>query len=359
MIPSRRLGAADHSTCESRHLRPQSLRSIRGRSRARLGVVPIALAMTASIAACALLPSPQLSKPAAGPVLEDAIAKARQFRETFGLRSDDAWIRMVAQRHDIGLSEREYGVPLTADETAALDSRAQNASQVEPVVDAYGAQHPDDWAGLYTDQAHGGEVIAMFTANVAQHEAAIRMLINPKAAFEVRQATWTLGALQALQDKITADAPWFASIDAVWRGTGVDIPANRVRVSVWSSRADAAATIESHFKAAGKVEVVSDGVGPWLGGRGNVLILAVDAGGRPIPGLECRLVADVPSAYESGDSAWVTNTVGQCRIPNVGATGYDVQLLSQELGSTRVAGEVRIRVSPNETTSVRVVVSHQ
>lgn len=311
------------------------------------------------IGGCALGPSATLSSPGSAEAAVSAmdLAGARDFREAFGLRSDEAWIVAVARRSDTGEGVRQFGVRLTPGEVAELNGRARNAAHVEPVLDSYGLKYPEDWAGLFVDQAHGGSVVVFFAHDLALHEAAIRALLHPAAQFEVRPATWTLAELESLQDRITDDQAWFSSIDAVWRGAGVLIPENRVQVSISSANVDAATEIERHFTAVGKIDVKSDGVGPWKGGRGDLVILASDRLGRPVAQVDCVLIPDVPSAYDSGDSGWTTNTAGQCRIPNVGATGYTIQLIGHSDGSSRIEGEARIAVTANQTTTVRVVVT--
>jgi len=323
------------------------------------GASGIPLVILGLLSACS--PGPPSGPPSAptseaGVPSQADIAQARAFREEFGLRSDEAWIVAVAGRDDTGEGVRHFAVPLTPDETAELLARGRNASQVEPVVDAYGKEHPAVWAGLFVDQANGGNVVALFVGDATVHEAALRRMLHPDAELEVRSATWPLVELEALQERITRDRDWFPTIDATWRGTGVLIADNKVQVSISSANPDAAAEIMRHFDAAGRITVQSDGLGPWTGGRGDVVIVASGSGGLPVAGLDCVLIPDIPTAYESGDMAWVTNSAGICRISNVGATTYTIRLVDRSSEAARTRGEARIEVLANDTTTVRIAV---
>ena len=52
----------------------------------------------------------------------------------------------------------------------------------------------------------------LWTARLAEHEAAIRALVSPQSLLAFRQVRYTEAELRALQDRVTADVAWLATI---------------------------------------------------------------------------------------------------------------------------------------------------
>jgi len=253
------------------------------------------------------------------------LADSLRFRRTFGLRTDEAWIVTVAMNASSAAGLREYGVPLTAEETRDLDSRAANSAEISPTIEKYARDHQDEWAGLFIDQQATGAVVALFTGHVDDHRAAIGKLVNPKARWEVRPVRWTLEQLSAFAVRVDADQGWLKTIGAGYRGSGVLVTANVVQLRISSADPKTAALVVEHFAAHDWLEVESDGLAPWTGGSGVLVIHARDRNGKPVAGLDCVPIPDDPNAYNS-DTGWSTSDTGTCRIPDVGATTYRVEL---------------------------------
>src|SRR6188472_2632697 len=47
-------------------------------------------------------------------------------------------------------------------------------------VQAYGAAHPDEFAGVYFDRENGGRLVARFTACIELHQAALDALLGSR-----------------------------------------------------------------------------------------------------------------------------------------------------------------------------------
>ncbi|HEX6655362.1 MAG TPA: hypothetical protein VF153_04030, partial [Candidatus Limnocylindria bacterium] len=92
-------------------------------------------------------------------------------REQLGLRADQAWLTQVAA--DPKAETRTLGIPLSADEAADIQQRFDPTLEPAEVVRSYGDEHRESFAGVYIDRQHGNRVVALFTADVAAHQAAL------------------------------------------------------------------------------------------------------------------------------------------------------------------------------------------
>jgi hypothetical protein len=246
--------------------------------------------------------------------------------------------------------------PLTPEEAAELDARVSNYEEVVPLIEAYGLQYPGDWAGVFVDQQNEGVVVAQFAGNVEFHAAAIARLVSPKSQISVRAVRWTLAGLRSLYDRIDVDKPWLATISTTLIGGGVDIAENAVVLRIFTDNVDAAALISDHFAAHDQLRVEIDSVGPWTGATGSLVISAVTPTGDPISDLDCVPIPSALGAYR-GDTAWSTGADGTCRIPNVGATDYVIELRARAEGEDwAVVGRGLVTVPADGEGRVRIVV---
>ncbi len=277
--------------------------------------------------------------------MRDAI----KFRETFGLRADEGWIRLVAADPDSEEGRFKYGVALTPEEVADLDGRSVAVEAIREQVIRYGLANPDDWAGAYIDQQRGGILVAQFSANVEDHRQALLRGLGPRARLEVLPVEYSLEYLQAEADKIHGTNDWFLTIPAYLTSYGVDVAANRISIDISSVEPDAQAIIEDHFGWAGLTKVESDGTGALLLPFGTLRVEVRDARGDPVQGLRCTPVADLAGAsYEQMSP--VTDRQGVCvlRLP---ATGYWIQLERGLAPRVLVATE-RAVVTPGGVTKL-------
>ena len=230
--------------------------------RASWPVLVFLLAMVVTITACEALPRFSVGPTvAANPWLADErIAQAVEFRSKFGLRADVAWARQVAAMDDAIF---EYEIPLTPEEFALLKDRSDSIDAMLTAANVYGALHPDEWAGASQDVRHGG-VVARFTDNIAEHQAALWASLGPDAKLRVVRVRWSPTELRELNMRIAKDlgpGSWLLDHAIAPLSLGVDEIINQVELEVSSKRTDLDPLLESHYEAAGMITVTSDGTG--------------------------------------------------------------------------------------------------
>jgi hypothetical protein len=213
------------------------------------------------------------SVPTATATLDLATAAAIQFRTSFGLRADLDFIRSVAADKT---ASTEFGVPLLPAEVADIKSRETNAERVAPIVNAYAAEHPEAFGGLWIDQEHGGVVTVVFTRDVEVHTRALVARLAGIGVVAIRSATYNEAELRHLQDRIAADDAWFRSIPAQLQGVGVDPTKNAVEIIISTANPLITDMIVARFGIpADAVDVISDGTGiamePWGKIKGRVV----------------------------------------------------------------------------------------
>lgn len=204
--------------------------------------------------------------------LDAAIREAIERRAEYGLRRDIVWVNQVAANPRASTA---FGFPMLPEEEQSLFARNELPDPVQAVLGRYG--HTGEFGGLYIDNALGGVVVVLWTADLAAHEAAIRPMLPPCHPVLFRQVRWSEAELRTWQDRIFADSNWFAQIPAAPQGFGADIIDNVVTVDISSANPDAAAIIVAHYAAPpGMIRVQSDGTGaallPWGTVKGRVVL---------------------------------------------------------------------------------------
>jgi hypothetical protein len=245
-------------------------------------------------------PSPSADE---SPQSDAAVQHAIELRRSLGLRSDLAWVKAVAA--DPRATSTLLAIPLLPDEEAVVNAQSSDAEAVIAVVNDYVAGHGDEFGGVYIDNAAGARVVALWTAHLEEHEAAIRARLTPGARFAVRLVTYTERYLRGLQDRVVADRDWMASIPAVLQTAGVDVIRNVTTVSVSSANPKAPDLVEAHYGFGTALEVDSDGTGavliPWGKVEGRVHTSAGD-----------------PPADNAYNLVWHSTGPGACGIGEVG-----------------------------------------
>jgi hypothetical protein len=224
------------------------------------------------------VPSADSATAAATPELDSATAAAVQFRTSSGLRADLDYIRAVAVDRT---ASTEFGVPLLPAEVAEIQRRGVNADRVVPIVNRYGADHPEAFGGLWIDQQHGGIVTVVFTRDVELHTRALMAHLGGAGIVAVRTARYSEAELRQLQDRIVADSAWFKSIPAQLRGVGFDPTLNAVKIEVSTANPLITDLIVARFGIPRDAIVVdSDGTGvalePWGRIKGKVVGIGPD-----------------------------------------------------------------------------------
>lgn len=220
---------------------------------------------------CPVIPS---TRPTAVPLpadLDEDTRVAIEMRADYGLRFDLVWVRQVAANPRAVM---DFSIPMLPEETQTLFARNALPDPVLIVLAGYG--HGDQFGGIYLDNALGGVVVVLWTADVAAHEAAIRPRLPDCHPVLFRQVRWSEAELREWQDRIFRDSDWFATIPAAARGFGARVSENVVTVEISSANPNAAAIIVAHYDApAGMIRVESDGTGeallPWGTVKGRVV----------------------------------------------------------------------------------------
>lgn len=322
------------------------------------------LATSALLIACgtqdaATSSPPALTEPPApSPTVDAAPATAaeldaQRFRDDFGLRSDLAWVRLVGA--DPGSDRTTYGVPLTADEIAELARRSNALEDIRgPVLDYAIAQ--SDYAGAWIDNDRGGILVVQFAGPVLKHHAALFSMVRPGAPLEVREVRWSQAQLDALQGQLGADADWFLTIPAYLYGDGTNVVTNRFEVQVSSADPDVEAKILAHFGWSSDMVVVkSDGTGALLLQPGTIEVLALDPSGRPVQGLACIAISDIPGAHDARSLPMpTTDEDGICQV--VAAAGDYTIHLERGAGPPTVVATGRATITARHLTHVTVEV---
>ena len=114
---------------------------------------------------------------------------------------------------------------------AQLGSDAPDEPVPEPGsvedLQAYGADHPDEFGGLYVDPPGSTSVVMLFTGHLERHQAAVAAIMP---GTRVRQVAHTEAELTALMESIDFEALEAEGIEML--SAGVDITGNRVTLDV-------------------------------------------------------------------------------------------------------------------------------
>jgi hypothetical protein len=284
-----------------------------------------------------------------------AILEATAFREQFGLRADRQWVEAVFANPLA--SGSEFGVPLLPAEIEELNRRALEEAAVISVVRRYAAGNGDSWAGLYVDQAGGGVVVALFTADTDKHLDALRRTVHPNARIVVREAQFTEAELEEIHERLSRNVEWFRRVDVTLLGISMDVPGNRVAVLVADADPHAVdALLRKQFATDDRVEVTDGGESLELLPRGSLEGRVIDANGNPLVGLDIQAIGDVGAAEPDGGVGYSTRPDGTFQIPSLAAMGWEVRAVDLMRGETGlVIGSARVVVRPRETAFVQIV----
>lgn len=204
--------------------------------------------------------SPTLaSDPLAG--MEPEIRNAIETRTDLGLRADEAWVREVAARPDAVTDVLD--IPLTPQEAREISDRFARSDEAATIATDYGSKYPQEFAGLYIDQRHGGRIVVHFTARQAVHQAALDELWGAPGFIVVESARFTDAQLRDVQRRITDASHELAAqgIDLISVGSGSFD--NVVDVVAKSDNPDATAVLTA-FGPPGSIEVeLYPADGPW------------------------------------------------------------------------------------------------
>jgi hypothetical protein len=278
------------------------------------------------------------------------LERAARFRWEMGFPSDSAIVREMACRSDANLED----IPLAEEELRELERRTRVGHEINDIVQAYANRYPAEYGGIYIDQRRGGVVTILWTAHLAEHESAIRALLDPDPPIALLQVRWPKTELGRLQDKIAADREWFTSIHAALQTTGINVQENLLEIGISSTNPDAPGLIIAHFAApAGVIRVVSD---TWATVKGRVV--------RPdgsAPGENNFRIGEDTGGQLGG--CWGGETVAPLGVQPSGQfevrcpAGVRVlQVIDADAQPPEVLGEARVDVPVDGVVFVEVVI---
>jgi hypothetical protein len=237
---------------------------------------------------------------------------------------------------------------------AEIERRATSEDGVAGAVQAYLADHPDIAGGLYIDQARGGIVTMLVTADPDLHEAAVREVIGD-APLAVRQVRWTEAELNDLQMRIFEDQAFLAGIPAFVSTTSTDIVDNEVEVTISSAVPNAGALIAAQVGAEdGQLRVTSDGTGLLLQPTGRIEGRIIVPPGTDVGSLTPLYEADVDIGARDAIGISVRPD-GRFVIEDLPPTTYTVTILeTPAAGDNREVGSARVAVPPGGVGVVEI-----
>jgi hypothetical protein len=266
-------------------------------------LLPVAVGLVLLVGACApasapseARPSPTTSvepTPSPDPSFEALVAEGIRLRTFLGLRADEEWVRAVSA--DPG-AKTEFGIPLTIAEEAELGARASSRQEIQPLLEKYAAEHPDEYAGLMIDQDAGGILVILFTDHIEEHGAAIAQLVRPGSKVEVRRAGMSERDLEALMNRINSESDLLQNAGVFVLVISTDELSGKLVVEVSTQRGDAQPLLAARYGPNVEV-VVTDPTGGYLKPMGTIKGRVVDADGDGIRGTvasEPLFAADLP-----------------------------------------------------------------
>jgi hypothetical protein len=287
--------------------------------------------------------------------VEGELASWIHTRQSFGLRSDVAWVQAVAADPT---AEWALEIPMLPDEARDwYDWSGQTDRLVEALV-PYGMAHPDEFGGIYVDQLRR-EVATLWTDHLADHEARIRELTWEGAPTALYRVAHPEAYLRGLQDRVPTDDPVFAVAEAEPFGIGVDIKRNTVSIDVSSANPDAPRIVAEGIAArlgvpGDLVSVESDGTGVLLLPFGEIQIRLVGADGRRIAApssLDWRYESTDLGECGPGGDMWIGfNERGLLRTSCNPGT-WTIEVLDDK---DRVVGRGEAVVRADELTKVTI-----
>ena len=185
----------------------------------------------------------------------DGIARAATFRKAFGLRADDAWLRLVAMNPAALANVTTYSIPILDSEVAHITDR----ETVLAALERFRIAHVDSWGGYYFA---GHLVVVLLIDPTGAVERGLRSAVPPPLL--VRAARWSLQELTDLSIRISDD-PWLQA-NYHLLSAGADVEHNTVTLEVSSADQAAPADIARHFNLGDQLTVTIDGTGGGNGG---------------------------------------------------------------------------------------------
>ncbi len=178
-------------------------------------------------------------------------ARAAQYRESFGLRSDAAYVQQ-SLTDAAAFPNTRFGVPLTATEGAEMQRRIDVQLAATPAAEWAAAQPV--FGGWYIDQLDGGTPVILVAGDPLAFGKGFAQHLASPVSYRVAAVANSQQSLQALEDRIWSDRASLATADIDLQGVALDIRANAVRVEVTGLTDSAVAALKARYGAVEAVE---------------------------------------------------------------------------------------------------------
>jgi hypothetical protein len=223
-------------------------------------------------------PQPSPSPFVAEPALPAGVSQAQldawiEFRGTYGLRTDLAWVLDVANSPE---AMDTFGVPMLLFEEAIVNQAQMGASDLVSAARGYSNRFPEDQAGVWIE---GPLVVIAFSDNIAAHRADVAAQFGAKAI--VREVRYSSRDLQAFMRTVVAEKAWLTSVVDVVQ-VDFEEHLNAVEISYRADGRAVEAAIRAHFKDPDWLFFRHLGTLPWAGPWGDLELKVVDEAGQPM-----------------------------------------------------------------------------
>lgn len=169
---------------------------------------------------------------------------AIRFRTEAGFRSDRVFVETTF-RDDSSFTDTKWGLPLSRDEDADLETRILSRDKIEPALQ-WAASQPDH-ADVFFDQQRKGLAVFLFKGDTTKAQDELRTRIPTGIVYEVRSVDRSLEDLYALKAKVHDAQRELEAMGTSVTRIGLDIKTNTVVVGVRDLTGAKAETVGSRF----------------------------------------------------------------------------------------------------------------
>lgn len=289
---------------------------------------------------------------------EPELANAIRRRRDYGMRSDLAYVRIVA--NDPRASADAYGWPVYPEEFTETQGRYGEDQDVIKVVLPYTTAHADEFGGVYIEEETHSGVVTLWTDHIEALAAAIREAVGPSARVAFGTVRYPEAELRKLQEQISEGLweKWIANVPASFEHVGVDIIASQVVIGISSANPDADRIVAEHYGLGDRLRVESDGTGraliPWGTVKGRVMGIS----GREAWQLNLRWTSeDSVGECGGGDMGFGISDEGRFELPcQVGTWTISVVTITGD-DTVRELGHGTVKVVAGTTVTLDIRVS--
>jgi hypothetical protein len=167
-----------------------------------------------------------------------------ELRQEFGFTSDIETVRQAAVDR-MNYPVLTYEIPMSVAEGDEVARRIRVQLSLDEAI-AYGEADPQ-WGGVWIDQSAGGEPVFQFTQPTSGRDSALGALLPPGTKFRVVYVDTSYAKLQEERTEIVDDLDALANDGMEVNGVGIDLPGNRVRLTVSKLTPDIDSSLRARY----------------------------------------------------------------------------------------------------------------